>query len=76
MQTGAHGVVLDLDLGTKIADEAIKSAPLGSSHVGGRDHPERHTTPFEVEQLRLDDPKSVPLDEGAQQVYLVSAVQL
>jgi len=36
----------------------------------------RDAAPFEVKQLRLYDSQSVPLDEGAQQIHLISAVKL
>jgi len=60
----------------KVADEAIQCWPLGGTHVRGCHDTQRDAAPFEVKQLRLDDSQSVPLDEGAQQIDVISAVQL
>jgi hypothetical protein len=74
VKPGAHRVVLDLDLSTEVADEAIQRDPLGGTHVRGCDDSQRGAAPFKVKQLRLDDSQSIPLDEGAQQVDLIGTV--
>jgi hypothetical protein len=75
VQTGTHGVVLDLDLGPKISDKAIQSTPLSCTHVGSRDDSQQGATSLKVDQLRLDDSQPVPLDEGAKQIDLIGTVQ-
>ena len=76
VQAGPLGVVLDLDLSTELADQPVERAGVGSSHVGRGDHPERRPPRLQPMQLRFEQPKAVPLDEGAEQVHLIAGVEL
>jgi len=75
VQPGSLRVVLDFDLCTQVVDEAIQGRALGGAHVGRCDDANRDTSVSQRDELVFEDPKSVPLDEGHDDVDAVGASQ-
>ena len=76
VQPSAKGVVLDLDLGAEVPHQAVERIGVGGAHVRRGDDAEGYRPQPQPLELGFQQPKSVPLDERAQQVDLVAGVEL
>ncbi len=76
VQASRLGLVVDLDLGPEVADQAVQGGAVGRAHVRRREDPQRHTPLVTGQQLVLEYAQAVPLDERAQQVNSVGRGQL
>lgn len=75
VQSGRAQLVVDLHLGVELPDEAVQSATLGGADVRRRDHADGHASFVRRPERLLQDPQTVPLDEGAEQIYAVRGRQ-
>lgn len=76
VQTGAVGVVADLDLRVGQLAQRFDGFGIGGSHVGGGDHPQMSAVLGELTQLLDDQSKAAPFDEGYQHVDAVGTGNL
>ena len=73
METGAVGVVADLDLGVGQPVQLLDGLGVGGAHVGGGDHPQLAAVLGKGAKFFQDQPQTAPLDEGNQHVDPVGA---
>ena len=76
METRPRGVVLDLDLGTVVANQAIECLALRPTDVRRRHHAEGNAVLLDSPQGRSKQSHPAPHDKCAQQVDRVGRVEL
>ena len=69
MEARPRGVVLHLDFGAVVANEAIERLALRPTDVRRRHDPERDAVLFDSLQRRSKEAHPAPHDERAQQVH-------